>query len=249
MLDPLLGERAAFATVLIALMPLTLLVRPAPFVAGAALGLVGTLVLFIPPRWSLRIEGPEAGVQFALFTLATATMLLTAALSRRLERTRSGARLEAERTAALLAALVESCDDAVISKDGKGMIQSFNAGAERLLGYSAAEVIGSPISLLIPPERRQEESERLHRVVREGRGLRTETVRICKDGGLLEVSLTLSPIRAGGRVVGVSSITRDISLQRFQERQRAHRMIELQEALDRGPAGSAAPSAGAAPAP
>jgi PAS domain S-box-containing protein len=117
-----------------------------------------------------------------------------------------------------LAAIVESSDDAIISKDLNGIITSWNQAAERLFGYTAEEVIGKPVTLLIPPERHNEEPGILESVKRGQRIEHYETVRRRKDGGLLDISLTVSPIRdAQGNVVGASKIARDISRRKRTE--------------------------------
>src|SRR4051794_13022499 len=112
----------------------------------------------------------------------------------------------------LLAAIVESSDDAIISKDLDGRIQTWNRAAERLFGYSAEEVIGKPVSILSPAGYRNEMPELLARI-RKGESVEHyETVRQRKDGSLLHVALTVSPIRdSSGLIVGASKILRDIS--------------------------------------
>jgi PAS domain S-box-containing protein len=113
---------------------------------------------------------------------------------------------------ALLAAIVESSQDAVISKTLDGTIHSWNAAAERLFGYTAEEAIGRSILMIIPPERQNEEHEIVERLVRGERVEHFETVRMCKDGRRVDLSLTISPIRnAAGRVVGASKVARDIT--------------------------------------
>jgi PAS domain S-box-containing protein len=116
-----------------------------------------------------------------------------------------------------LAAIVDSAEDAIISKDLSGIIRSWNAGAERLFGYTAAEAIGQPVTLLIPADRLDEEPRILARIARGEPVEHYETVRRRKDSTLVDVSLGVSPIRDGsGRVVGASKIARDIT-----ERKRA----------------------------
>ena len=117
---------------------------------------------------------------------------------------------------------MESSDDAIVSKDLDGIITSWNQGAERLFGYAAAEVIGKPITILIPPERQDEEPAVLERVRRGERVDHYETVRRRKDGSLVDISLTVSPVRdAHGRVLGASKIARDITeRKRAQEQQK-----------------------------
>ncbi len=113
---------------------------------------------------------------------------------------------------ARLAAIVDSSDDAIIGKTLDGVITSWNRGAELLYGYSAAEAIGQPISLIIPPERRDELPHLLQRLARGERIDHYETVRCNRDGLRLMVSVTLSPVKdASERIVGASAIARDIS--------------------------------------
>jgi len=119
---------------------------------------------------------------------------------------------------AVLASIVASSDDAIISKTLDGMILTWNAGAERIFGYSAEEAIGKPITLLIPPERHDEERELLKRLCRGERIDHFETVRVTKDGRLIDVSLTVSPVRdSAGRIVGASKVARDITERRQAE--------------------------------
>jgi PAS domain S-box-containing protein len=129
--------------------------------------------------------------------------------------------LSEEEAAARLAAIVDSSDDAIVSKTLEGVITSWNQGAERLFGYTAAEAVGQHITLIIPEERRAEESEVLSRLVRGERIDHFETVRRAKDGRLLDISLTVSPIRSSaGRIIGASKVARDVSDQRQRERER-----------------------------
>lgn len=123
---------------------------------------------------------------------------------------------------AFLASLVNSSGDAILSKDLTGRITSWNPAAERIFGYSAAEVIGRPVTILFPPDRIAEEADILARIARGERILHYETVRRRKDGRLIEVSLTVSPIHdADGRVIGASKVARDISEQRREKEQLA----------------------------
>ena len=113
---------------------------------------------------------------------------------------------------ALLAAIVESSEDAIISKTLEGIITSWNVGAEHLFGYSAAEAVGQPITLIIPAERRHEETMILERLRRGERIEHFETVRQSKHGRLIDISLAISPVRdRTGRIVGASKIARDIT--------------------------------------
>jgi PAS domain S-box-containing protein len=132
-------------------------------------------------------------------------------------------RLDIERSQQFLAAIVESSDDPIVSKNLNGIIQSWNHAAERLFGYSPEEAIGSPIIMLIPPDLHAEETEILGRIRKGERVEHYETVRRRKDGTLVDVALTVSPIRnRRGEVVGASKIARDIS-----ERRRADEQQQL----------------------
>ena len=130
---------------------------------------------------------------------------------------------------ALLAAIVDSSDDAIISKDLNGIITSWNKSAERLFGYTPEEAIGQPITILIPPDRLQEEPVILDRLKRGERVDHFETIRRRKDGTLLDISLTISPVRDGnGTIVGASKIARNIteSKQMVAELQRSNAILE-----------------------
>jgi PAS domain S-box-containing protein len=121
-------------------------------------------------------------------------------------------RMRAERAAQQLVAIVESSDDAIISKDISGIINTWNQGAERLFGYTADEVIGRPVTILIPADRLSEEPAILARIRRGERVDHFETVRRRKDGSDIDISLTISPVRdEHRRIIGASKIARDIT--------------------------------------
>jgi PAS domain S-box-containing protein len=123
--------------------------------------------------------------------------------------------------AAHLAAIIASSDDIIVSKTLEGIITSWNPAAERILGYSAEEAVGKHITLIIPPERWGEEDEVLARIGRGERVDHFETVRRAKDGSLLHISLTVSPVRdADGKVVGASKVARDITDRKRLETER-----------------------------
>ena len=135
-----------------------------------------------------------------------------------------------------LAAIVDSSEDGIISKNLDGTIISWNRSAERLFGYTALEAVGQPITLIIPPDRRHEETTILDRV---GRGERIEhfdTVRVRKDGSTIQISLSISPVRdAAGKIIGASKIARDITQRKQAEqalRESEERFRTLADALD-----------------
>jgi PAS domain S-box-containing protein len=118
-----------------------------------------------------------------------------------------------------LSALIESADDAIISKTLDGIITSWNAGAQRIFGYTADEVIGKPVTILIPEGHRDEEPAILARLRAGERIEHYETIRVRKDGTLIDISLTVSPIRIpNGQIIGASKIARDITEQRQSRR-------------------------------
>jgi PAS domain S-box-containing protein len=126
----------------------------------------------------------------------------------------------AEQVSHRLAAIVESSDDAIVSKNLNGVIATWNKGAERLFGYLEQEAIGKPITMLIPEHLRDEETRILQRIGSGERVDHFETVRQRKDGSLISISLTVSPITDGlGRIVGASKIARDITEQKRREEQ------------------------------
>ena len=127
-------------------------------------------------------------------------------------------RKRAEETLARQAAIIESSDDAIISKTLEGVITSWNRGAEKLFGYTPKEAVGRPMLMLFPPERVKEEADILARIARGESVDHYETVRVRKDGKRLDISVTISPIRdSQGRIVGASKIARDISERRALE--------------------------------
>jgi PAS domain S-box-containing protein len=133
-------------------------------------------------------------------------------------------RARAQEALARLAAIVESSQDAIISKTLDGIIRTWNAGAERLFGYTPEEAIGQPITLIIPLDRRNEEQLIIQRLVKGERIEHFETVRSTKSGKMIDISLTVSPLRdSEGHVIGASKIARDITTQKLA--------LELQQQL------------------
>ncbi len=121
-------------------------------------------------------------------------------------------RKRAEEVGQRLVAIVESSDDAILSKNLDGIITSWNRGAERLFGYTADEIVGKSVTMLIPAERHDEEPEILGRIRRGEHIDHYETVRLRKDGSLVDISLSVSPVKDGhGNIIGASKIARDIT--------------------------------------
>jgi PAS domain S-box-containing protein len=140
-------------------------------------------------------------------------------------------RRRGEEAAAYLAAIIESSDDAIISADLQGSINSWNSGAERLYGYTADEIIGRPVTTLLSPERRDEESRILDPIKKGERISHYETVRRRKDGTDVEVSLTASPILSrGGDVIGMSKTARDITWRKRVEQERERLLARERDA-------------------
>jgi PAS domain S-box-containing protein len=140
-------------------------------------------------------------------------------------------RHQADKAAQRLSAIVESSGDAIASKDLNGIITSWNRGAEQLFGYSAEEMIGQPVAILIPADHADEEPEILRRIRRGDKVEYYETVRQRKDGRLIDISLTVSPIHdRTGRVIGASKIARDISRQKQLENDLRQLAAELSDA-------------------
>jgi len=134
----------------------------------------------------------------------------------------------ADRERALLAAIVASSEDAIVSKTLEGIVTSWNGAAERLFGFTASEMIGQSITRIIPQELQHEEVEILGKLRRGERIERYETIRVRKDGQRLEISLTISPMRdSNGRIFGAAKIAHDITARRHAERQLQNREMEL----------------------
>jgi PAS domain S-box-containing protein len=132
-------------------------------------------------------------------------------------------RVRADQAGRLLASIIETSDDGIASKDLNGIVTSWNGAAERIFGYTAAEMIGRPLLTVIPPDRHSEEVEILAKLRRGERIDHFETARQRKDGDLIDVSITVSPVRdAAGKIVGASKIVRDV-----RERKQAEARQEL----------------------
>ena len=140
-------------------------------------------------------------------------------------------RKQVEEARALLAGIVESSDDAIVSKNLNGIITSWNAGAERMFGYAAAEAVGQSIGIIIPAERQQEEIEIIRRLSQGEKIEHFETQRVAKDGRYVPISITVSPVRnRQGVVIGASKIARDITDRLRAEEERARLLASEQAA-------------------
>ena len=145
---------------------------------------------------------------------------------------------------AYLASVVQSSDDAIIGMTLDGTIVTWNAGAERLYGYTAAEMLGRSMSILMPVHRPDELSELLKNIARGEHVESLEAVRICKNGKPIDVFLTVSPVRdQTGRIIGASSIARDITRRKLEETDRLKLIQDLTAALTRNPSAPSRPSA------
>ncbi len=144
---------------------------------------------------------------------------------------RTGGETKGLSTQAFLAAIVESSDDAIYGKTLDGVILSWNHGAERMFGYTAGEVLNRSVNILVPPNSPDEVAQILERLKRGERVDHFETARLKKDGEHIDVSLTISPVRdASGKIVGASTVARDITEQkRMREalRQRAQEILDV----------------------
>jgi two-component system cell cycle sensor histidine kinase/response regulator CckA len=183
-----------------------------------------------------RIQGLDGGAD-GYVTKPVAPLELVAQMRallrlRRAEEQVRQARAEADEAHARLAAIVESSDDAIIAMSLAGLITAWNSGAERLYGYRAAEVLGKPVCIIVPPDRAAELAALLEQIHRGAPVLPMETVRLRKGGQAVDVNLALSAIRDGrGHVSGASSIDRDITERKRLEEQ--YRQSQKMEAVGR----------------
>jgi len=177
-----------------------------------AVGRLGTLC-------GLRANGEEFPIEASISQgEASGQKIFTAILRDVTER------LRAEELHSRLAAIVESSSDAIIGKNLDGIVTSWNHGAERIFGYSPEEMVGQSLARLIPPDRLHEEEKILSQIRQGERVKRFDTVRQCKNGQSIEVSVTVSPIKdAAGRVVGASKVARDITERKRAEMELRHR--------------------------
>jgi PAS domain S-box-containing protein len=192
-------------------------------ILASVLSLAAAEFFIMQPRFSFALPGAADRAAVILFVVAASSLVV---LARWAAKTRQNVEQ--------LAGIVSFSDDAIVRKNVDGIVQTWNPAAERIFGYRPEEIIGRPIWLIIPTDRRQEEETILARIRRGERIEHYETIRVTKDGRLLDISLTISPIRdSSGTVVGAAKVARDIS-----ERKAAARALAEQQAWFRVTLGS-----------
>ena len=234
-LTPLLQTRVPFALTLVAVLMITRYFGVGPAILAALAGGAVCSHFFL----GVDVAFPSAMISInttSYLLISTAAIVLMAMQRREHDRAEANARLASQRLADLqretaererqqglsrkLHAIVESSEDAIVSKALDGTIQSWNDAAARLFGFTREEMLGNTLASLLPAERIQEEADILERIRRGGHVKHYETERLRKDGTPISVSLTISPIHdAGGAVVGASEICRDITEQKQMEEQ------------------------------
>ena len=208
LLTPLLGHDNAYHTVWLAVVFSAWYCGLGPSIITTSLGAVGVWYWFLPPFDSFAIQDRTEAFGMLGFLAFSSAIIALGESNRR----GFGARWR-------LAAIVESSGDAIISKNLDGTITSWNKGSERVFGYTSEEAVGQNITLIVPPDHLDEEKTILERLRRGETVEHFETVRVCKDGTTLDVSLTISPVKDGaGRVVEASNVARDITQQKRAER-------------------------------
>jgi PAS domain S-box-containing protein len=197
--------------------PVTPLVEEAllvPFYVGAKA--VGTIWVVAHDE-SRKFDAEDERIMGSLGKFASSAYQILASLDAL--KAEGDERQKAERASSLLAAIVGSSDDAIISKTLAGTITSWNSAAERIFGYTAGEAVGQHITLIIPADRRDEETTIIERLKRGERIDHFETVRVNKAGALLDISLTISPVKDGsGSIIGASKVARDITEKKRNEK-------------------------------
>lgn len=224
LLTPLLGSRNPYHTVWVAVVFSAWYCGFGPSIVATVLETLGVWYWFLPPQHSFAIQNRSDAYGLVGFMVFSGAIIALGESNRRGFAARSG-----------LAAIVDSSNDAIIGISLKGVITSWNKGAERLFGYSAEEAVGQHIRVIVPPELQSEDAMIIERL-RRGESIgHFETVRVRKDGTKLDVSLAISPTKDSiGRVVGASKVMRDITDQKqaeeaVKEKELSARLRKLQD--------------------
>jgi PAS domain S-box-containing protein len=224
LLTPLLGHQNPYHTVWLAVVFSAWYCGLGPSIVTTLLGAVGVWFWFLPPFHSFA--GKSKTESFGMFGY----VIFSGAIMALGESNRRGFAARSR-----LASIVDSSDDAIISKDLDGFITSWNAGAQRIFGFTPEEAVGRSITMIIPMERRDEEKQILDRLRRGEHIDHFETVRITKTGGRVNVSLAISPMRnSRGEIFGASKVARDITERKkaqeaVQESELSARLLQLQD--------------------
>jgi PAS domain S-box-containing protein len=199
-------HRDPFAIFMLAVVVIARFLGFGPAVFGTALSVIAIDYFAFEPRFSIGIHAADVG-RLAVFVIIS---LLAASLARQ----KSRAEVRADQTLEQMAAIVESSDDAIYSATPKGIITSWNHGAEQLYGYRAQEVLGKPVLITVPEDRTHETRSHFEALSR-GESIESyQTERRRKDGSLVPILLSVSPLRdRKGAVIGASAIARDITAQ------------------------------------
>ena len=224
LLLPVLGDANPYHTVWLAVVFSAWYCGLGPSIASTLISTLGVWYWFLPPAHSFTVRD-RTQVFGMLGFLALSGCIVAVGES---HRRASASRFQ-------LAAIVETSEDAMLSKDLDGIIMSWNRGAHRLFGWSAEEAIGRPVTIMVPAELHEEEASILERLREGAHVVGYETVRVSKTGQRLHVSLTLAPVEdSSGRIVGVSTVGRDITERKRTEAklQSAHDNLE-QRVLER----------------
>jgi PAS domain S-box-containing protein len=227
-MDPVWKDRVPYVSFFLAFFVVTQFAAVGPSLFAMVAGFLVGDWFFVGPRHSLLISGSENQINAVFYFLICPTVLYFSVRMRR------ALAIERQVGAALgqLAAIVESSDDAIIGKSLAGKIVSWNAGAQKLYGYTASEMLGQSTELLLAPEGGKELAPLLERVGRGEEISHFETTQRRKDGALVEVSLSISPVRSSaGEIIAASTITRDIGERKRAERERERLLGELRTAL------------------
>lgn len=225
LLNPVFGDAYPFATLFLSVLLAAWYGGFGPAVLATALGAIISVRFLLPPYDAFAIANPG---HIAALLLYTTVSLGVAALG--------GAMRSANEARRRLAAIVEFSDDAIIAKDLDGIITSWNAGAERVYGYTAEGILGQPFALLVPPDHAAEIENSLERLRRGEQLSHYETVRKRKDGTLIDVSVSYSPIKSvDGALLGAAVITRDVTERKRSEAAIRERQRQLQLVADNAP--------------